>query len=54
MTIMGLALVAVAAAPHTVPQKQPADDVNLLNGTRSYILTADVDELNHTIQIQVM
>lgn len=48
MTIMGLALVAVAAAPHTVPQKQPADDVNLLNGTRSYILTADVDELNHT------
>ena len=50
MTIMGLALVAVAAAPHTVPQKQPADDVNLLNGTRSYILTADVDELNHTIQ----
>ena len=31
-----------------MPQKQPADDVNLLNGTRSYILTADVDELNHT------
>ena len=39
----------VAAAPHTVPQKQPAnDDVNFLNGTRSCILTAHVNELNHT------
>ena len=51
--VMGLyqSSALVAAAPHTVPQKQPADDVNFLNGTRSCILTADADELNHTSDV---